>query len=194
MSDSLPFFSDEAFDSFYPMKVRKLSSTHWTPIGVAIKAVIFLVKNHRTRVLDLGSGAGKFCVVAAMNTDAHITGVEQRAGLVFLSRKLALHYKVENVSFIHSDIKEINFRQFDSFYFFNSFEENLNLKDKIDADNNFNPVKYLEYFDFLKQKLDEANVGTRVVTYYGDSDIIPESYIRVKSVNNGKLLFWEKKH
>lgn len=186
--------TDEEFDAFYPMKMRKLSGTHWTPVAVAKKAINFLVTSPSTRVLDLGSGAGKFCIVAAMNSDAHITGVEQRENLVFLSRKLALSYKLENAEFINSDIKNIDFSEFDAFYFFNSFEENINLTDKIDTLNSIDPNQYDHYCTFLKEELDKVAIGTRVATYCGEGGVIPDSYIMIKSTHKGKLIFWEKRH
>jgi len=174
--------------------MRKLSATHWTPVAVARKAADFLVTCPTTKVLDLGSGAGKFCVVAAMNTQAMITGVEQRENLIHISEKLASHFNVENVKFIHTDLKNIIFENFDAFYFFNSFEEKVNLQDKIDSDNSFEQVEFTRYNNFLLQELDKVSIGTRVVTYCGQGDVIPDSYILLRSDNKGKLLFWEKRY
>lgn len=186
--------TDDEFDAFYPMKMRKISGTQWTPVTVAKKAIDFLVQGSHTRVLDLGSGTGKFCIVAAMSTEASVTGVEQRENLILLSRKLASYYKVENASFIHADIKDTNFADYDAFYFFNSFEEMVNLKDKIDSNNQSDQEQYDQYRKFLMNKFDNARLGTRVVTYCGEGGVVPDTYTLIKSTNKGKLLFWEKRY
>jgi len=174
--------------------MRKLSGTHWTPVAVAKKAVDFLVAGPHTKVLDLGSGAGKFCIVAAMNSPALITGVEQRENLVVLSRKLAFLHKLENVKFMCKDMKEVDFNKFNAFYFFNSFGENIDLTDRLGKQDSINDDLYKENGEFLQGALDEVSIGTRVVTYCGEGGIIPESYTLVKSTNKGKLLFWEKRY
>jgi len=175
------------------MKVRKLSNTHWTPVAVARKAAEFLVEGVHTRVLDIGSGAGKFCVLAAGFTEGEITGVERRENLVLLSRKLAVRHQVPNAKFIHADITEIDFNQFDSFYFFNSFEENINLTDKLNASDSIDPEQYEHYCKYLHNCFDQAKIGARVVTYCGEGKEIPDSYTLVRQSNKGKLLFWEKR-
>jgi SAM-dependent methyltransferase len=190
---ALKNITDEEFDSFYPMKMRKLSATHWTPVAVARKAAEFLVKGVDTKVLDIGSGAGKFCVLAANFTSAQITGVERRENLVLLSRKLAMRQEVKNVNFVHADIKDIDFKAYDSFYFFNAFEENINLTDKLDSSDSIDSEQYRHYCQLLHDRFDEARIGTRVVTYCGEGKEIPDSFTLVRQTNKGKLLFWEKR-
>ena len=55
---------DDDFDGIYPEEVRPMAFTHFTPIEIAIRAAKFLVQKSGTKVLDIGSGAGKFCKVA----------------------------------------------------------------------------------------------------------------------------------
>lgn len=184
---------DEEFDALYPVKIRMLSGTHWTPVDVAKKAIAFLDQEGGSAVLDLGSGAGKFCLVAAANSNAIITGVEQRENLVQVSRKLAVKYQLHQVDFIHGDLKNLDFTKYKAFYFFNSFEENINIKDKLDKDNSINFEQYHTYTKLLRDKFEAADSGTRIVTYCGDAAEIPENYLLVKSSNKGKLRFWEKK-
>jgi len=186
-------FTDEDFDAFYPIKMRKLSATHWTPVAIARKAIEFLVDRPGVKVLDLGSGTGKFCLVAASHSQAMVTGVEQRENLVRLSRKMAENYKIENVDFVHGDIKTIDFKEYEAFYFFNSFEENINLTDKLAAENTFDFLLYQEYCQFLHAQFDLVPKGTKIVTYCGQDKEIPESYTLVKSQNKGKLKFWRKR-
>ena len=62
------------FDRLLPFYWRRLSIMHWTPVHVARRAAQLLVTGPKTRVLDVGSGPGKFCLVGAMATLGHFTG------------------------------------------------------------------------------------------------------------------------
>ena len=56
---------DDDFDEIYPDEIRPMAFTHFTPVEMAIKAAKFLVQKTGTRVLDIGSGAGKFCMIGS---------------------------------------------------------------------------------------------------------------------------------
>ena len=124
---------DERFDQIYPSKVQKLSWRHWTPVSVAVEAAKLLVTGPRTRVLDVGCGPGKFCLVAAALTDARFTGIEQRSDLVAIARRAALKHRLTNVEIIHGNVTDFSFASFDAFYLYNPFEENMFQRQKIDS-------------------------------------------------------------
>lgn len=184
--------SDDEFDSIYSLKIQKLSSRHWTPVEVAKRAADFLVTNPSTKVLDIGSGVGKFCLVAASYTQAQFTGVEQRASLIRIAQKTVNRCNIERVKFIHADIRSVNFREFNAFYFFNSFEENLDFSERIDQATRLDAELFEEYTLYVRNQLDEAPKGTRVATYCTSSYEIPSSYDRVDTLAKGKLNFWVK--
>jgi tRNA G46 methylase TrmB len=100
---------DEKFDQIYPARIRKLSPLQWTPVCVAAEAAKLLVTVPGTRVLDIGCGPGKFCLVAAALTDSRFTGIEQRADLVTAARKAAAMRQSANVEIIHGNVTEIAF-------------------------------------------------------------------------------------
>jgi 2-polyprenyl-3-methyl-5-hydroxy-6-metoxy-1,4-benzoquinol methylase len=77
---------DNQFDLLYPPEIRALSRAHWTPVKVARRAASFLVREPGTRVLDIGCGPGKFCIVGALATPGRFTGVEQRKQLCELAQ------------------------------------------------------------------------------------------------------------
>ena len=194
LSSSEPVkLTDEIINALYPIKMRKLSDTHWTPVDIALKAVKFLAEGGRKTVLDLGSGSGKFCLVAALTSEATVVGVEKRENLVQLSRKISKNLELENLSFIQSDLIDIDFTIYDSFYFFNAFEELINSKDQLDKHQELDQGAHNNYILSIREKFDETPVKTRIVTYCGECEEIPDSFRLVKVGNKGKLRFWEKR-
>jgi len=75
--------------------------------------------------LDIGSGAGKFCLIGAASTKGLFYGVEQRKELVNLCKSIAKTHQINNVEIFHSNITEISFSDYDAFYFYNPFYENI---------------------------------------------------------------------
>lgn len=193
-NNTLPIDSDEELDALFPLKIRKLSSRHWTPVSIAKRIAAFFAQHGNSRILDIGSGVGKFCLVAASVSSAHFIGVEQRESLVRLSRKIALKHRVERVEFLHSNILSINFRDYDGFYFFNSFEENRSLTDRIDDEVDLNRYLYHHYSRYLCGQLEGLPQGTKIVTYCSGSEIIPDNYVLLRTEIKGKLKFWEKRY
>src|SRR6185312_256122 len=120
------FDSDDLFNRVYPPHIQSLSAKHWTPLIVAKEAAAFLAAENNVRVLDIGSGAGKFCLVAAHHQpNAFYYGVEQRKDLVKHSEVAKELLGVGNVTFIQGNFTQLNFARYDHFYFYNSFYENL---------------------------------------------------------------------
>ncbi len=184
--------NDEEFNSIYPPPIRVAAEFHFTPVDVAKFAAQVLVDRPGMRVLDIGSGAGKFCMIGAACTNGHFTGVEQREPLYQLSNQLAEEYGLSNVSFVHSNVTEIGFDGFDAFYFFNSFYENINRDNPIDNSVKLDRQHYDEYSLFVRQKLDAMPLGTRLATYFSYMDEVPGSYEVRITYFNGYLKFWEK--
>ena len=132
------FASDKIFNSLYPKPIQEVAEKHWTPLVVAEKAAAFLAVSPSEKVLDIGSGSGKFCLTAAHYHPLTIFyGVEQRANLVALCSDLAKKLELENVTFICDNITNIDFENYDHFYFYNSFYENIPGTQKIDLNINY---------------------------------------------------------
>jgi SAM-dependent methyltransferase len=168
---------DQAFDSVYPDWVRCHSARHWTPVEVAQRAAELLVTSACTRVLDVGAGAGKFCIVGALTTQGRFCGVEQRAHLVEVAREAADHYGARRVHFIHGDITSIDWREFNAFYLYNPFSEHVTGPfGAIDPSITFAPALREMYIRFTKAQLAAAPVGTRVVTYHGFGGQMPPGF------------------
>lgn len=184
--------ADREFDRIYPKELRKYSKDHFTPVSIARQASEFLAADGSVRVLDVGSGAGKFCSIGAACTPAHFTGVEQRKGLHQIARKLAEQYRLERLEFYHGNILEFSFSDFDAVYFYNSFQENISPMDKMNDEVELDRKFYKLYCDYLRDQLGGMPTGTRLVTYHGFLDGIPGSY-RLKAISPDRhLRMWTK--
>jgi SAM-dependent methyltransferase len=193
---------DEKFDLIYPRQIRELSSTFWTPVAVAAEAAKLLVTapacsavgsaKARTRVLDIGCGPGKFCLVAASLTDGRFTGVEQRSDLVAAARQAATDLGLAGVEFIHGNVMDVVFADYDAFYLFNPFEENMHYGHKIDSEVRLSPALFKRYTSHVAVKLGARPMGTRVVTYAGYADDIPACYYCAEALFGDDLKLWIK--
>jgi SAM-dependent methyltransferase len=183
---------DEKFDQIYPARIRKLSPLQWTPVRVAAEAAKLLVTAPGVRVLDIGSGPGKFCLVAAALTDGRFTGIEQRADLATAARKAAATLQLANVEIIHGNVTEIALADYDAFYLYNPFEENMARGHKIDSAVPLSPVLFKRYNNYVAARLGSMPLGTRVVTYAGYADEIPACYQCESTLFRDELKLWIK--
>lgn len=187
------FASDSDFNRLFPSSMQILAIKHWTPVVVARKAAGFLTNNKPVRILDIGSGIGKFCLTAAYYyPHAQFIGVEQRADLVAYAEGAKEVLQLENVSFIHGNFTDLDFREYDHFYFYNSFYENLFGKDKIDDRLSFSSELYNQYSRGLKSQLELMPKGTRVAAFHSLEYETPKGYRVVNSEFEDRLLYFIK--
>lgn len=168
--------SDEEFDSIYPLNVRKLGSIQWTPVAVAKMASEYLSEEPGTRVLDIGSGTGKFCIIGASCTKGHFTGIEQRDNLVDISNNIKERFNIKNISYINANIMDIAFTGYDAIYFFNSFYENIDRHAVIDSSIERGFDFYRLYTRYVCGQLEKMPTGTKLATYWSSQEIVPASY------------------
>ena len=187
------FRSDRKFNSLYPKPIQEVAEKHWTPLEVAKKAASFLAISPDAKVLDVGSGAGKFCLTAAYYHPLTLFyGIEQRANLVELSEKLADFLELGNIFFICDNITNIDFGKYDHFYFYNSFYENVQGTQKIDSSIPYSQELYNYYNRYLMKQLNKKDAGTRLVTYHSFGIEVPSGYEVVHTDYNEYLKFWIK--
>jgi SAM-dependent methyltransferase len=191
-SAALPFLSDPDFDEAYPHHIRLLSGSHWTPVAVCRTAAEFLVTRANTRVLDIGCGPGKFCAIGAAATTGHFTGVEQRAYLVEAAKSMVRRYGLSRTAIVHANVTDVDFRGFNAFYLFNPFEEDVYSPQQTDRSIELNAALFTRCTSFVRSRLALAPLATRVATYCGDCDEIPECYDCLDMRFNGRLKFWIK--
>ncbi len=187
------FSTDAQLHQLYPKSIQLLASRHWSPLHIAQMALTFLVPNEEVKVLDIGSGIGKFCLAAAYYKPfASFFGVEQRKDLIEYAETARNILGLQNAYFIHRNFTQINLKQYDHFYFYNSFFENLDDTDRIDNKIAYSKEIYNHYTHYLYTQLKELSIGTRVVTYCSWGDEIPSEYKLIESHFDNLLKFWKK--
>jgi hypothetical protein len=187
------FYSDREFNSLYPLSIQALARQHWTPLNIAIKAAHFLAVDDHVRILDIGSGVGKFCLTAAYHTpNALYYGVEQRKTLIKYAEVAKSTLHLENVSFIHGNFTQLDLTRFDHFYFYNAFYENLDGTDKIDESIEYSGELYNYYNRYLFKQLQQKPKGTRLCTLCSLEGEVPPDFRIVHSEIEDLLKFWVK--
>ena len=169
---------EATFDSHLPLEARALSSRHWTPLAVAVRAAEWFDEFRIRTVLDVGSGAGKFCVAAALAGHCHFTGLEQRGRLVTCARSLALSFGVQQrVHFLQGMLGGVRLPAVDAYYFYNPFEENLHgPASQIDGEVELSTERYARDLRAVRELLSAARAGSYVLTYNGLGGKLPASY------------------
>jgi predicted RNA methylase len=188
--------SDDDFDRVFPDEVRCLSSQHWTPIAVAARAAEILRASGATRVLDIGSGPGKFCIVGALVTELAFYGVEQRPWLVNVARESAHRLGAHRAHFEHANVTDVSFEPYDAFYLFNPFYEQIShFVRQVDRSINRSRATYDRYVLAVKRKLAATRLGTTVVTYNGFGGVVPPSFAQVgqESAGSDQLEIWARR-
>ena len=187
---------DDDFDGLFPEEVRRLSGQHWTPIDVAERAALILSAAGATRVLDIGSGPGKFCLVGALATQMVFHGVEQRLWLVSVARESALRLGIHRAHFVHGNVTEISFEPYDGFYLFNPFHEQISrFVRQVDRSIHRSRATYDQYVLAVTRKLAATRPGTTVVTYNGFGGVMPPSFAQVGTELAGtdRLEIWARR-
>ena len=186
---------DAYFDRIYPDWAKKSSRLHWTPVSVAVRAVKFLTLNQpEARILDVGAGAGKFCLIGSSISKARFEGVEQRSHLVALSQNLIHQYQLPRIHFIFGDLRELDWAKYDAIYLYNPFEEHRSQKESIDSTIRLERTRFAEYVNIAYFQLAKMPVGTRVMTYHGFGGAVPPTYRSVlrEYYFQGPLECWVK--
>lgn len=186
------FRHDAAFDDLYPVHIRDLSPMHWTPVDIAKKAAAFLALPN-ARVLDIGSGVGKFCITAGFfHPETTFYGVEQRSELFTFAEIAKEEVDLPNVNFIHGNLTELDFDDYDHFYFYNSFYENIEPDSRIDYAVKTSFELYDLYSRLVYKMLDEKPAETRLVTFHASYKQVPPGYKMVNNSYSKVLKMWIK--
>jgi hypothetical protein len=187
--------TEEAFARVIPERWRSVSATFWTPVEIAKRAACFLAPTTSARVLDVGSGIGKFCIVGARTTRATFWGIEHRAHLVDVARMASRRFRAHRAKFEVGTIDDVDWSLYDAFYFFNPFEENLLAADAcLDRSVVLSEDRFWSDISFIECVFTRLPVGARLATFHGFCGRIPRTFELVdqQSHGTGALRFWTK--
>jgi SAM-dependent methyltransferase len=182
--------SDIAFDALLPPVTRAKARAHWTPIAVARRVALRFAERGATRVLDVGSGPGKFCVAAAVAcSELDFCGIEHSVALTRTAKELAARLCLSNVEFRSGDALGAPWHDFDGFYFFNPFAESSLAPASI-----CRRLAGQSELALTLELLAAARRGVTVITYHGLGGPIPSSYdlVSEEAVGSGRVRVWTK--
>ncbi len=187
---------DAGFDALYPEPIRAASARFWTPLTVASRAARLLARHGARRVLDLGSGAGKFCLVAAcLRPEMELVGVEQRPHLVEAATVAASRLGLSNVRFHAGDATTFSWSEIEGLYLYNPFGENKCREDeRLDHTVELSAPRFLADVGRVVGALAAAPPGLTMVTYHGFGGPIPASWelVAAEPTHTDWLRVWEK--
>lgn len=189
--------ANDAFDRFLGTELREVSDRYWTPLPIIRRAADWLRETRAASVIDIGSGAGKFCVAAALLTRCRFVGVEQRAALVRAADSLAATFEVDDrVSFIHGNLGTAASLDGSVYYLFNPFGGyDFGASPFADSGVEFSPEIRRNDIHATAALLSGAPVGTYVITYNGFGGKMPASYEQLDVALNmpGTLRLWKQR-
>ena len=185
--------TEENFSQLLPEYLQKASRLYFTPVRIAKTAAQWLTETGEKRILDIGAGVGKFCIVGAKYSKSHFYGIEYRLSLAKLANELIAHYEIKNATILQSDIMNVDFSNYDAFYLYNPFYENLLSAHRLNNEVALSGLLYGYYLRYTEHQLDKTKAGTRLVTYHGNNFEIPDSFEKIRESEDGKLKLWTRK-
>ena len=191
--------SNHDFDQLYPENIRKLSHMHWSSVEVIKTAIDFFsaVLNPDARILDVGSGVGKFCLYGSLLSEFNFVGVEKRRKLVQISNQIRTQIKNSRVSFLCEDALNLDWNQFDGIYLYNPFYEYklpLSTGFHIDNDIYYSEERFQFYTRKIEKKLRLLKTDAAVVVFNGYGGDFPKEYTEkfYKKIDKLPLSLWQK--
>lgn len=185
--------SDDAFDRIYPISVRKLLSTYASPVAACRRAAAFLAGGSAEQaILDVGSGAGKFCLIGALTTTASYSGLDARPFLVDAATNATGALRASRTGFTTGHLFALDWRCFNGLYLDEPFSA------LIDSSLRSAPTLPASVWDYDKA-VEEANkilgdmpLQTRVATYGEACVEFPEGYelIEEERIGEKPLRLW----
>ncbi len=187
---------DEAFDRFLPLELRDVSPQYWTPVRVVRLAAAWLREIRVRTVVDIGSGAGKFCVAAALLTRCRLVGLEKRAPLVGAARELARTFEVDDrVTFVTGDFVTTSAPASEAYYLFNPFGEySFHSMRFAEPGPAVAPEAFARDVAAATGFLSSVPAGTFVLTLNGFGGSVPAGYVQLDVARHlpGTLRLWKK--
>jgi predicted RNA methylase len=172
--------NDDDFDQHLPEDLRMISTTYWTPLVVVARVAAWLDEFQVRNIVDIGSGAGKFCVAAALRSSATFVGIEHRPALVAAARDLAKAFGVERrVTFEVGTLTAVPAA--DAYYLYNPFGENqFGPSAHVDETVELSDRRFIRDVVSTEYLLARAKRGTYAIIYNGFGGRVPRTFRRVR--------------
>lgn len=189
--------TDRSFDRFLPEPLRLVSPEYWTPVVAVKRAADWLEELGIRTLVDIGSGAGKFCVAGALFGACRFTGFERYTSLVTSAAALADLFDLnDRVSFVAGALGAVPTPLGEAYYFFNPFGDyrfGADYPREVDAE--VAETRYADDVAAAEDLLRSVAPGTWIFTYNGFGGRMPASYemVRVDSTLRGVLRLWRKR-
>ena len=184
---------DAEFDAHYPPAIRDASASCWSPLAVVWRAVDLL--RPAKRVLDVGSGSGKFCIAASILAPAiAFSGIERRSELVVAAVNASAELCKEPYPvFFHGGLSDVDAGLYDGYFLFNPF--GYNSYDRHRDSRTDEAVERRDFLDSVRDTeslLDATRCGSRVVTCNGFGGEFGDGFYRdaVTWVGDDRLEVW----
>lgn len=169
---------DHDFERLFPVPLRTMSRVHWTPLAVARRAVELLAPLAGERMLDVGAGVGKVCLVGALRSPASWTGLELRPALIRAAELAAKALGVaDRTSFFQTDMATFDWGDYDGVYLYNPFGELLMPADatslrevgplSAEYSHAARVARHRRLVTAAEEKAWSLRPGARVVTFHG---------------------------
>lgn len=184
--------TEESFNDCLPEYLQTRSARFFTPFHVAQIATDWLTEDGKKCILDIGAGVGKFCIAGAIYSDSFFCGIEHRHGLAKIANELILKFGIPNAVVQQGDITEVDFENFDAFYLYNPFFENLIPNLRLNNEVELTASLYVYYFKHTEKQLSKVKPGSRLVTYHGNNFEVPPCFKKVKESGDSLLKLWIK--
>ncbi|MDP1802017.1 MAG: class I SAM-dependent methyltransferase [Bacteroidota bacterium] len=185
--------TEENFSNLLPEYLQKASKIYFTPLRIAQIATQWLTDDGKKNVLDIGAGVGKFCVAGARYSDSYFHGIEYRPSLAELGNTIIKQFEIKNAFIQNTNILDVDFTNFDAFYLYNPFFENLMFRAQLNNEVDLSGSLYGYYYNHTEKELHKTKSGTRLVTFHGNNYEVPDSFEKIKDAEGGSLKLWVKK-
>ncbi|SOE23548.1 Methyltransferase domain-containing protein [Spirosomataceae bacterium TFI 002] len=185
--------TEEDFKKLVTADLQYLNAVHWTPIEV-IDQILFWLKDYDAlKILDIGSGVGKFCLIGGQKSHHHFTGIEKRTDFHDEGQKLLKALNLPNVSLLQADIVTFNLTAYDVIYLFNPFyEQVVNHGTRIN-DTAYQKENYLKYESYVLGHLINSVAGKMVISYEYNLMQKAKGFVLLHEAFDGALGLWRKR-
>ena len=195
--DPYPPVDDDAWDARYPPALRPAAALHFAPVRVAELAADWLAAAARAvqrPVIDLGAGAGKFCLVAAeRHRDVEWVGAELRPALLAEAERQRAAAGLDNLCLLTADITTLELAPYAGAFLFNPFYEQLDASaTELGPGLLRGRAAYRAACAGLRQNLTHAPADFRLVAYYCHGPELPAGWRSGREACDGRLEEWIK--